>query len=151
MPSSEQPCASCRWAYEEEMAREICDHSAVEVRLAMALARWSANDPEVAEQELIERSAGFLDRADVDDVAAVLMFVEHGEATVFTVESRPEFDTEGGQGFEVNGVGFAVEYTPEGPGVVQPAATWRPPCDICGEAVRDFGVALCATCEDEVR
>lgn len=108
--------------------------------LSLALARWALDDDKETDFEIRQRAEMF-----EEDVERILTFVPASHE--YIVESRPEFDTEGGQGFAVNGVGFAVEYEQEGNGVVQPAATWRPPCEDCDEPVKDFGDALCPTCE----
>lgn len=124
-----------------------CDHTTREVNLARALARWVIDDPLADEDDIEKRAACFLDDEAGADVRCILEHVEGDETTIWTVENEPEFDTEGGQGFTVNGVPFAVEYQHEGPGVVRPAATWRPPCDICGEPVASFGDPMCLACE----
>lgn len=139
------PCAPCLWAD----AGDFCDHTATEVNLAYALARWVVDDPLVDDVTLAGRACAFLDDEAGGDVRRILEHVEGDETTVWTVEARPEFDYEGGQGFAVNGVAFAVEYQAEGPGQVQPAATWRPPCAICDESVVNFGDEMCARCNAE--
>lgn len=126
-----------------------CDHTPTEVNLGMALARWVLDDDDAPENDLLQRAAMFLDDEAGADVRCVLEHVRGDESTVWTVEPDPEFDTEAGQGFRVNGVPFAVEWQQEGPGTVRPAATWRPPCDICGEPVASFGDTTCVTCEAE--
>lgn len=122
---------------------------AVEVRLAMALARWVLDDPDAEDEEVSTRAAAFLDTGDTQDVVRILAHVPHDETTEFVVDGDPAHDTEGGQGFMVNGIGFAVEYQHEGSGIVQPSATWRPACVICGEPVQDFHDEMCRTCEAE--
>lgn len=126
-----------------------CDHTITEINLAMALARWVIDDDQADEKDVLQRACMFLDDEAGADVRSILQHVEGDANTVWTVEAEPEFDTEGGQGFVVNGVPFAVEYAHEGPGQVRPAATWRPPCDICGEAVASFGDTTCAVCDAE--
>lgn len=144
-PSHHAPCAPCVWA---DMP-EFCDHSTIEVGLAYALARWVVDDPEATDEYLAERACAFLDDEAGGDVRRILEHVEHDEHTAWTVEARPEYDSEGGQGFAVNGVGFTFEYQQEGPGLVHPAATWRPECDYCGEPVANLGDDLCSRCYGE--
>lgn len=127
-----------------------CDHTPREVNLARALARWVVDDPLADEFDIERRAACFLDDEAGADVRCILEHVEGDESTVWTVVANPEFDTEGGQGFAVNGVPFAIEFQAEGPGVVRPAATWRVPCEDCDDPVVAWGDRLCAVCQAEV-
>lgn len=141
-----QGCAPCRWAD----AAEFCDHTATEVNLAYALARWVTDDPEVTDDDLAGRACAFLDDGAGDDVRQILRHVEGDETTVWTVVSLPDLvrgDIE--TAFAVNGVEFVVEFQQEGPGVVRPAATWRPECDYCGEPVAEIHDDICARCKAE--
>lgn len=121
-----------------------CDHTDNEVELAMALARWSTDDPEVERDELLQRAAAFLDDGQGDDVRDIMKHLP--PAAEFVVESRPFPEGDIETAFAVNGVEFVVEYQAEGPGRVELASAYRPECDDCGERVQNADDTLCALC-----
>lgn len=125
-----------------------CDHTPTEINLAMALAHWVADDPEIDADALLRRACGFLDDEAGGDARAILDHLTGDETTVWTIGPLDDFaaipDIE--TAFTVNGVGFLVPFAQEGPGYIRLAETWRPDCEWCDQKVLLVGDELCPEC-----